>query len=181
MSKALQWANHLLSSRSATIRLLYPQPSEDERSVIVQRGDWINLSVGVPFPGVVDEHLVEHIFVNCAGVPLRVHSRPQSFIPKVFLRVEQRDVTHVFDGFSYAFCGKDHSLPSIPEDGTCGCLVCFHGRYFPIRHRGARREANICFEFPILENRSDTWRDYEYVDTHALSLVNTLKLELLGV
>ena len=119
--------------------------------------------------------------MNCAEVPLRTHARQHTFAYEVSLGVELRDITRGFGAYSNAFCGNDHNQPTIPEDGRCGCLLRFHGRYFPI---GAWREewgANICFEFPILENSGKAGRDYEYVDTHAFSLVVTLTLEFLDV
>ena len=170
-------------SHGTVFRLLYPHSSKDKRSVPIRRGDWINLSVNLLF-----SDLAEHIYVNCAEVPLRTHARQQLFVHgahEVSLGVKLRDVTRGDGASSNAFCGNDHNLPSIPEDGTCGCLLRFHGRYFPIgdrrAKRGAKRGANICFEFPILENSSEVRRDYEYVDTHAFSLIITLKFELLDV
>ena len=120
--------------------------------------------------------------MNCAEVPLRTHARPRLSARKLALGVELRDVTRGFGAFSNAFCGKqNHKVLLIPEDGACGCLLRFHGRYFPITGRREQQGATICFEFPVLELSSEARRDYEYVNTHAFSLLVTLKLEFLGV
>jgi hypothetical protein len=67
------------------------------------------------------------------------------------------------DRFS-AICEGVHATSPVTKAGTCGCLVRFHGQYFPIE----RREAKICFEFPTIANGCKEHQVYEYVGACAV-------------
>lgn len=154
------------------LRLVHPKAPGNEKEVIVRRGDLITLSIHF-----LEEEPSLYVSVNSSGIPTRGdetrdEKMPGDNINGLSVEMELWDITRPHRFPFQEFCALHHDPSLISETGSCGCLVYFHGRYFPIRDR----RAEICFEFPVIGNGHKALQKYEYVNLCASSLVATLKI-----